>query len=81
MRSVTESLRFCALSAVRCFASCANEYSPSNACNYGCKVEQAERELEHLRSEFRRKVTARKRHELARIDARSRASLLGTDTR
>ncbi|CAM9962300.1 unnamed protein product [Sphacelaria rigidula] len=43
------------------------------------KVAQAERDLEHLRSQLRRSVAARKRHEERRYNARGRAELLGTD--
>lgn len=42
------------------------------------QVEQAERDLEHVRSELRRAVTARKRHEERNYNARTRAALLGT---
>ncbi|CAM9357630.1 unnamed protein product [Hapterophycus canaliculatus] len=41
------------------------------------KVAQAERDLEHVRMELRRAVTARKRHEERRYNATSRAALLG----
>lgn len=43
------------------------------------KVVQAERDLEHLRSQLRRSVATRKRHEERGYSARSRAKLLGTD--
>lgn len=43
------------------------------------KVVQGERDLEHVRTELRRAIVARKRFEERRYNALSRAALLGTE--